>query len=335
VGSQGDGTAQFIARDAAGQDQAIGILERDLGLTCLKLVLRPARRVRKALIPAAGFGTRLFPATKAVKKELFPVVDREGRAKPVILAIVEEALSAGIEEVGIIVQSQDQQLFEEIFCTPPPIENFNKLSRENQKYCSYLMDIGHRITFIPQDVQEGFGHAVFCAHRWVGDEPFLLLLGDHLYGAETDESCARQLLNVYERVGKSVVGVKVTPGAEVRSFGCVTGVWEEAGATLSVTEFYEKPDIEYARQHLHVEGMAEDQFLTAFGQYVLDPKVFSYLEEHIRLNIRERGEFQLTSCLDRLRQEDGFLGYVVKGRRYDIGTPAAYRQALIDFVGAR
>jgi len=334
VGSQGDGTAQFVARDRDCQEKAVEIIERDLGMTCLKLVLTPGRRVRKALIPAAGFGTRLFPATKAVKKELFPVIDNHGRAKPVILAIVEEALSAGIEEVGIIVQKQDRELFEEIFCTPPPIENFNKLSRENQQYCGYLMDIGHRITFLSQEIQEGFGHAVYCAREWIGDEPFLLLLGDHLYASDTDTSCARQLLDVYERAGRSVVGLKVTPGADVHAFGCATGAWEDQDSVLSITEFAEKPTLQYAQQHLRVEGMPDDEFLTVFGQYVLSPKIFDYLEEHISLNMREKGEFQLTSCLDRLRQEDGFDGYVVNGRRFDIGSPDAYRQTLVDFRGA-
>lgn len=334
VGSQGDGSAQFMARDAESQDKVIEILEADLGMKCLKLTLRPGRQVRKAVIPAAGFGTRLFPATKAVKKELFPVIDSQGRAKPVILAIVEEALSAGIEEVAILVQRCDQELFEEIFCTPPPIENFNKLSRENQDYCRYLMDIGHRITFMSQDVQDGFGHAVYCAHDWVGDEPFLLLLGDHLYASDIEVSCARQLIDVYERSGQSVVGVKHTPTAEVPSFGCVTGEWEQAGQVLAISEFAEKPSPEYARQHLRMDGLDPDQTLTVFGQYVLSPKIFDYLEEHIRLNMRERGEFQLTSCLDRLRQEDGFRGVVVQGRRFDIGTPDAYRQSLWDFRNA-
>ena len=148
VGSQGDGTAQLLAKDAQSREKAIAIIERDLGMSCLELVLRPARRVRKAVIPAAGFGTRLFPATKAVKKELFPVIDPSGRAKPAILAIVEEAVSAGVEEVAILVQSQDRELFEEIFCTPPTVENFNKLPKESQKYSEYLMDVGHRITFL-------------------------------------------------------------------------------------------------------------------------------------------------------------------------------------------
>ena len=130
---------------------------------------------------------------------------------------------------------------------------------------------------------------------------------------------------------KSVVGVKVTPEEDIAQFGCVTGAWKEPDSVLSITEFAEKPDRDYARKHLRMEGMADNQFLTVFGQYVLKPQIFDYLGEHIRLNIRERGEFQLTSCLERLRQEDGFTGYVVKGRRYDIGTPEAYRETMATF----
>ncbi len=331
VGSQGDGTAQLIVRDAAAQDRVAEILARDLHLPCLKLVIEAGRRVRKALIPAAGFGTRLFPASKGIKKELFPIIDRTGRAKPVILAIVEEALSAGIEELGVIIQPEDQAVFQEFFNVPPPIEHFNKLSRENQAYTEYLMDVGRRITWIPQERQDGFGHAVYCAHEWVAGEPFLLMLGDHLYASETDTSCARQLLDVYERVGHSVVGLKVTPADQIRNFGCVGGVWEDPQSVLAISEFAEKPEAEYAAEHLRIDGLDADQYLTVFGQYVLEPGVFDYLGEHITHNIRERGEFQLTSCLERLRQEHGFTGYLVKGRRFDIGLPDAYRQTLIDF----
>jgi UTP-glucose-1-phosphate uridylyltransferase len=330
VGSQGDGSAQFIARDEAAQQKVAEIIARELHMTCLKLVLAAGRRVRKAVIPAAGFGTRLFPASKVMKKEMFPIIDREGRAKPVILAIVEEALSAGIEEIAIIIQPEDRGFFEEFF-GPPPIEHFNKLPRAQRDYVQYLLDIGRRITWIPQESQQGFGHAVHCAGRWVGREPFLLLLGDHLYAADGEVSCARQLLDVYERVGHSVVGLKVTPAAEVHNFGCVGGAWREPQTVLSITEFFEKPDVDYARKHLHVDGMEDDQFLTLFGQYVLDPCVFDYLGENIAHNVRERGEFQLTGCLDRLRQEGGFSGYVVKGRRFDIGLPDAYRRTVIDF----
>ena len=334
VGSQGDGTAQFIVKDRESQEKAIDIIERDLKMSCLKLVIQAGRRVRKAVIPAAGFGTRLFPASKAIKKELFPIIDKSGRPKPVIMAIVEEAINAGIEEVCLVVQSRDQELFESFFKTAPFIENFNKLSKEDQEYSQYLMDLGQRISFVTQDVQEGFGHAVFCTREWVDNEPFLLMLGDHLYASDNEVSCARQILDAYDRVEHSVVGLKVTHADEIHNFGCATGTWQESDTILSITEFSEKPAVEYARQHLRVEGLDADSFLTVFGMYVLVPEIFDYLEENITHSLRERGEFQLTSCLDKLRKEDNFSGYVVKGRRFDIGVPEAYRQTMIDYRNA-
>ena len=334
VGSQGDGTAQFIVKDQESQQKVIEIIERDLKMSCLKLVIQAGQRVRKAVIPAAGFGTRLFPASKAIKKELFPIIDKSGKPKPVIMAIVEEAINAGIEEVCLVVQSRDRELFERFFKTPPFIENFNKLSKEDQEYSQYLMDLGQRISFVTQDVQEGFGHAVFCTREWVNGEPFLLMLGDHLYASDNEVSCARQILDVYNRVEHSVVGLSPTSADQIHNFGCATGTWQESDAILSITEFYEKPTVEYARQHLHVERMDADEFLTVFGMYVLVPEIFDYLEENITHSLRERGEFQLTSCLDKLRKEDNFSGYVVKGRCFDIGVPEAYRQAIIDYRNA-
>ena len=331
VGSQGDGTVQFIAKDEASQEKVVSILEKELNLTCLKLVMQSHRNVRKAVIPAAGFGMRMFPATKAIKKELFPVIDRDGRAKPAILAIVEEALSAGIEEVCIIIQPSDRRVFEEFFSVPPVIENFNKLSRDDQRYSDYLLEVGHRVTLIEQKTQEGLGHAVLCAKEWVGQEPFLLMLGDHLYSSTTDTSCSRQLLEIYQKVRQNVLGLMLTQGSEVHNFGCASGVWEERGSTLTITEIREKPSLENARKYMRMEGMDDDRFLTAFGQYVLSPKIFEQIEEQVRNNTREMGEFQLTSCLDGLRQEEGFTGYIVKGRRFDIGVPEAYRKTVIDF----
>ena len=334
VGSQGDGTAQFIAKDEASQLKAIEIIERDLKMPCLKLTLSSGRRIRKAVIPAAGFGTRLFPASKAIKKELFPIIDRDGRAKPVIMAIVEAAVNAGIEEICIVVQREEKQAFEDFFCVPPAIENLKKLSRENQAYSHYVQELGHRITFAVQETQDGFGHAVWCTRQWAAGESFLLMLGDHLYASDTEVSCVRQMLDVYERVGKSVVGLKATPEGQIKNFGCVAGDWQEQGSVLSISEFAEKPDLEYAQEHLAVEGIARGEYLTVFGQYVLKPAIFEYLDENIRDNFREKGEFQLTSCLDRMRQENGFYGYIVKGKRFDIGLPDAYRQSVIDFRNA-
>lgn len=334
VGSQGDATAQLLAKDEECQGKVIEIFERELQMPCLRLALRAGRRVHKAVIPAAGFGTRLFPASKAMEKGLFPVVDAQGRAKPIIMVIVEEAVNAGIEEVCLMVQEGDLPLFEELFHSPPRTEHFNKLSRDDQRYSDYILELGHRVTFVPQHSQEGFDHAVYCAREWVKDEPFLLLLGDHICASDTGTLCPRQILEVHERVGGNVVGLKVTPVHELHKFGCVTGTWQEPNVLLAVTEFAEKPEVSYGREHLHVEGMDEDQLLTVFGQYALSPKIFDYLQENLRHNARERGEFQFTSYLDALRREEGSTGYVVKGRRFDIGNPEAYRQAVIEFQTA-
>lgn len=328
VGSQGDGTAQFIARSEADQQAIIEIIERDLGMPCLKLTLSPGAGVRKALIPAAGFGTRLFPASKAAKKELFPIIDRDGIAKPAILLIVEEALSAGLEEVIIIVQEEDLPDFEAFFRKQVSIENFNKLPRHFQDYARRLLDIGQRVKFAIQHTQQGFGHAVYSARELIGNEPFLLMLGDHIYRSESDRTCARQLVDAFNLHGKSVLGLRRTPEAQIANFGTASGTWINDDELLNITEFSEKPTVDYARECLRVPGLPEGEYLTVFGQYVIKPQIFDYLEEHIHHNVRERGEFQLTSALDRLRKEDGLLGLMVHGRRFDIGLPEYYLETL-------
>ena len=331
VGSQGDGTAQFICRSEGDQQAAIEILQRDLGMPGYKLTITPQQKVRKAVIPAAGFGTRLFPASKATKKELFPIIDRDGIAKPAILLIVEEALEAGIEEVIIIVQEDDLDDFKSFFAEQISIENYNKLPRHFQDYSHRLLEMGRRVQFAIQTAQEGFGHAVFTAHELVGDEPFLLMLGDHIYRSTGEVSCAKQLMDAYQRYGTSILGLRPTPEDLIGNFGAVTGVWVKDEKVLNVTEFAEKPTLDYARTNLRVPGLPEGEYLTVFGQYIIKPKLFDFLREHIQNNVRERGEFQLTSALDRLRQEDGFIGLMMDGTRYDIGIPQYYLDTLQRF----
>ena len=331
VGSQGDGTAQFVARSEAARQAVIEIIHRDLGMPCLELTLRAGQKVRKAVIPAAGFGTRLFPAAKATKKELFPIIDRDGIAKPAILLIVEEAISAGADEVIIIVQEHDLEAFQSFFNVQVTIENYNKLSLDFQEYARRILEIGRHVSFVIQETQEGFGHAIYCAREAVGNEPFLLMLGDHLYRSDSSKSCAQQLLEVYDRYGISVLGLRRTPEDQIANFGTATGVWAEDNRILNITEFAEKPTADYAQNNLRVPGFPDDEYLTVFGQYVIKPQIFDYLEEHVVNNVRERGEFQLTSTLDRLRQEDGFVGLIVDGQRFDIGLPAHYLETLRTF----
>ncbi len=331
VGSQGDGTAQFLARSEEDQQAVMEIIERDLKMPCLALSIRTGTKVRKAVIPAAGFGKRLFPASKATKKELFPIVDQDGIAKPAILYIVEEALEAGMEEIIIIVQGHDLDEFVSFFNVQVPIENYNKLPHHFQEYAQRILDIGRHVKFVVQERQEGFGHAVYTAREAVGNEPFLLMLGDHLYRSKDSKNCAQQLLDAYNQHGLSILGLRQTPESDIASFGTIAGIWVDQPNLLSVTKFSEKPTIDYARNNLRISSLPEGEFLTVFGEYIIKPQIFDYLEENINNNVREHGEFQLTSALDRLRQEDGFQGLIIDGQRFDIGLPEHYLETLAKF----
>lgn len=290
------------------------------------------KKVSKAIIPAAGFGTRLFPATKAFKKEFFPIIDRDGKAKPVILLIIEEALSAGIEEIGIVIQSRDKNLFEEFFKQPPSPDLFKKLSQENQQYSQYLQEIGNKITLLVQDQQDGYGHAVYCTKDWISNEPFLLLLGDHIYRSNTNISCAKQLVEVYQKVNKTTIGLTIMPEEIIHKAGIVTGDWQEINSLLKITQLVEKPNLDYARSHLHTMKMKDNEFLAIFGMYILETQIFDYLEQEITHNLRYKGEFQLTTCLEKLRQDQGMIGYQIQGEYFDTGMPQFYRQTMIDYL---
>ncbi len=154
------------------------------------------------------------------------------------------------------------------------------------------------------------------------------MLGDHLYRSFGEQSCAKQLLDAYQQYGINILGLRITSEDEIANFGTAAGVWIDRERVLNVTEFSEKPNIDYARENLRVPGLPEEDYLTVFGMYVIKPKLFEYLDENIKNNIRERGEFQLTSALDRLRQEDGFYGLIMDGRRFDIGLPTHYLETL-------
>ncbi len=328
VGSQGDGTAQLLARSLADQQAAIDIIERDLQMACLKLTIKPGPKVRKAVIPAAGFGTRLFPATKATKKELFPVIDQDGIAKPAILLIVEEAFAAGIEEVIIVVQENDLEDFRAFFNTQISIENYNKLSPNFKQYSKRILEMGQRVSFVVQANQEGFGHAVFCTREVVGHEPFLLMLGDHIYRSDDARSCTQQILDTYLDFGTNILGLRSTSEDQIANFGTIAGNWIDEQKYINITEFAEKPNLDYARNNLKVPGLRPEEYLTVFGLYILNPKIFELLEEEITNNLRQRGEFQLTTSLDRLRQEEGFIGVMMAGTRFDIGLPSYYLETL-------
>jgi UTP-glucose-1-phosphate uridylyltransferase len=333
VGSQGDGCVQFVTRGEEERKTLSAYLADEYGMECFPLDLVPPKAVRKAIVPAAGFGTRLFPATKAVKKELFPIITPDGVCKPILLAIIEEALESGIEEIAVIVRPDDEAIFRDFFQSLPPPEHYNKLPERVRRYCHALQEIGTHITFIRQEEALGFGHAVHCAKDWVDGEPFLLLLGDHIYASTCDRPCSRQLIDAFEANGlRSVIGVYIATAEEVPHYGTITGEWiSEDESLLNISEIAEKPSLDYARNNLVTPRLEPDRFVCVYGQYVLTARIFDYLEHQIETDQRQAGEIQLTTALESLRQDEGMLGCVVRGEHYDTGLPENYLESLVAF----
>jgi UTP--glucose-1-phosphate uridylyltransferase len=257
-----------------------------------------------------------------------PVLDSSGIMKPLLLKNIEEAIEAGIEEIALIIREEERDHFEHFFKEPSPPEVVHKLSRQSQQYARYLEEIGRKITFISQENPRGLGDAVLQAREWVGDAPFLLLLGDHYFSSSADLPCAGQLVQGFDKINTNIVGVTKTSADDVHRFGTLTGRWEKPNKILEVTEIKEKPTAEYASEHLFMEGFDENTFLTVFGQYILTPAVFSELENMIEEDMFEKGELELTTALERLRNSEGLYGQVIEGEKIDIGVPDAYRRTF-------
>ena len=190
VGSQGDGSIQFLAKDEDCQQKLIDYLN-GRGMKAYPLTLKPVHKVRKAVIPVAGFGTRLYPETRTLKKDFFPIPDKDGMIKPVILILLEELMNSGIEEVCLVLGSEEErQKYRDFFETPLPDEHLHKLSSEMQEYENRILAIGKKLRYAYQTEKRGFGHAVYQAADFAGNEPVLLLLGDTLYRSDSNKPCA-------------------------------------------------------------------------------------------------------------------------------------------------
>ncbi len=332
VGSQGDGSVQFIARDEQTQQQLVDYLKKQYDMEGFKLTLKPGKKIRKAIIPVAGFGTRLYPETRSIKKEFFPIIDKDGFVKPVIMNLLEQLEESGIEEICIVIGEEEQRQYDEFF-SPLTQEHLSKLSEEKRAYEEKILAIGKKITYVYQKERKGFGHAVYQCRAFADNEPVLLLLGDMIYESFEDRTCSRQLIDAYEECGKTMISMQTVPLNEVSRYGILCGKWENTDETiLKVTSMIEKPDVSYAKDCLKVKTKSEgDQYYCAYGQYVLTPEVFEALEYNIDNNVMTKGEIQLTDALDMVRERTGIRGFVFNGKVFDVGTPEMYRQTITEF----
>lgn len=337
VGSHGDGSVQFLAKNAETQQQLIDYLATK-GMAAYALTLKPAHTVRRAIIPVAGFGTRLYPATRALKKEFFPIPCPDGMVRPVILILLEELVKSGIEEICLVLGSEeDRQLYADFFERPLSTEHMSKLNKESQEYENHILDIGKRLHYVYQREKRGFGHAVYQAADFAHNEPVLLMLGDTLYRSTSNKPCALQLIEQYERYNRLIVGLYPVPLNTVSHFGIMSGVWENKDCSvLSVSTLYEKPKASYAEEFLSVKNniTGAKEYCSVFGQYILTPEVFHQLEADIKKADAEGDhvrEIELTSALEEVRQKNGMMGVRLQGERFDMGNPAALTDTIMQY----
>jgi len=266
------------------------------------------KKIKKAIIPAAGMGTRFLPATKAMPKEMLPIVD-----KPTIQYIVEEAIESGIEDI-IIVTGKTKRAIEDHFDTNFELEH----SLEQSGKLDLLEKVKQAevtIHYIRQNEPRGLGHAVWCARKFIGDEPFAVLLGDDIVQAETPG--LKQLMNQYEATSSSVVGVQQVPDEETDRYGIVDPS-SNGDRLYKVDHFVEKPK----------QGTAPSN-LAIMGRYILTPEIFGFLDEH---EIGAGGEIQLTDAIQKLNEIQEVYAYDFEGERYDVGEKLGFVKTTLEFA---
>ncbi len=336
VGSHGDGSVQFLARDEQSQLQLVDYLN-GIGMKAYKLTLHPIHTVRRAIIPVAGFGTRLYPATRVIRKDFFPIPCPDGKVRPVILILLEELVKSGIEEICLVLGSEEERMqYAEFFEKPLSDEHLRKLSPENREYENHILSIGKRLHYVYQRNKRGFGHAVYQAVDFTHDEPVLLLLGDTLYRSKSNKPCALQLIEKYERYNQMMVSIHDVPLAEVSHYGILSGVWEDKDETiLNVSAMNEKPKASYAEEYLGVRDKeGRHHYYSVFGQYILTPEVFEQLGKNIRQADEEHDmqrEIELTTALEQVRQQSGMIGVRLKGEMFDMGNPTALSRTILNY----
>jgi UTP--glucose-1-phosphate uridylyltransferase len=288
-------------------------------------------QITKAVITAAGRGARQYPASDTVQKAMLPLVDRDGLTKPVLQIIAEEALESGIEEIGIVTAPGDEAVYRNHF------RNYASNLRSTYRGVEWaeeqarrLTDLEQRLRFTVQPEPDGYGHAVWCARTLVGDKPFLLLLGDHLYISSEPRRCARQLIDLASAEKCAVSAVQATREHLIHQYGTVAGRrLPQHPDVYSIEQIIEKPNPTLAELRLQVSGLRAGHYLCFFGMHVLTPAVFDLLEQSVRDDKRELGQIQLTSALDALARNDRYLALETRGCRYNLGVKFGVVEAQV------
>ncbi len=285
-------------------------------------------RIKKAVITAAARGERLYPVADTVQKAMLPVVDRDGLTKPAIQIIAEEAFAAGVEEIAIVCAPGDEVRYRQTFenLRDNLLKAYKNVSwaKTEAEHIEHLLD---RLQFCVQEETLGYGHAVLQAKEFTKGEPFLLLLGDHLYVSDhTQQNCAKQLISVAEQQQQSVTAVNRTPEYLIHKYGTLTGsLLSEGDGLYQVKKIIEKPSLSQAELELEIPHIRMGYYLCVFGMHVLEPVIFDILEQQFADG--DGKDLQLTPALQALADQQKYLALEIEGRRYDLSATHGLLQA--------
>ena len=330
VGYQGDGSVQLLAKDKASQQVLVDYLNNERHMEAFPFELQAGGKIRKAIIPIAGFGTRMYPQTHFTKKAFLPIIDENEVVKPVLMCIIEELDAAGIEDIILIVGEDEVEDYKKLFEYETDEEFVKKLPKPVREYYQWIYSIGGKITYVVQKEKKGFGHAVYQAHELLKGEPALLMLGDFIYKSKIAFSCTTQTINAYNKAGgnKSVVSIKSVPLEQVHNYGILSGQFHsDRPYLMDVHRMVEKPSADYAQETLGVrDADGQTQYYATFGQYILTDEVFQYLEQQIEKTelTESTAEIDLTSALQHLAQHRQLIAVDIAGESYDVGIPSLY-----------
>lgn len=333
VGSQGDGTVQLLAKNKESQLALVEYLNKVRNMEAFAFRLNAGGKIKKAIIPIAGNGTRMFPESFFVKKALLPIMDNQGVIKPALLYMLEELVNCEIEDIYLIIGADEVEEYERLFGFDYDEEYRSKLPENVRDFYKEIYDIGRKVHLVAQEEKKGFGHAVYQARKYLNSEPAVMLLGDFLYKSNIQElSCTQQTINAYNKSGgKAVVSIKRIKIKDSKNYGVVSGTFrDDRPYLLDADSMVEKPDEEYARANLLVEGKC----YATFGSYVLTDDIFEYLEHQIKENMsnREHSEIDLTKALMNAAQNGNLVGVNIDGDSYDVGQPKLYYKTFVDFA---
>jgi UTP--glucose-1-phosphate uridylyltransferase len=279
-------------------------------------------QITKAVITAAGRGARPYPASDPVQKAMLPLVDRDGLTKPVLQIIAEEAIESGIEEICVVCAPGDEACYRQLLQSwAANLRSGFRGVAWAEEQARRLSELEGRLRFAVQNEPEGYGHAVWRAKTFAAGEPFLLLLGDHLYISREERRCARQLIDLAVAESSPVSAVQPTREHLIHQYGTLSGRRRHQQADVyQIEEIIEKPTPTEAEQRLQVPGLRAGHYLCFFGMHVLTPSVFDVLDDMVAENTREAGQVQLTTALNRLTRAGNYLALETRGERHNLGV---------------